>query len=125
MTFPKLSDKDRDILDLHLDAMTTVRRPGLVDLLVMGAMNDVPVVETPGKLKNAAWRTLHSDMAMTYFDESERVRAEGGSQVETVRAYVKRIAAAYREAFDKDFPIEALSFTLGDEPESVDIWRTK
>lgn len=122
-TFPALTDAERALFDLHLAAITRVARPGLCDLLLSGEMNDLPVVES-GKIKNAAWRTLHADAAMTYTDESVRGRAAGASQVETVRAYLKRINTAYEEAFGEAFPVAAVALTVGDDPTTVDLWRT-
>lgn len=128
MTFPKLSATKIAEFEMYLAAESYVSRPALVDLLLGGGMNDIPVVEAPGKIKNAAWRTLHSDYAMTYTDESPRKRSGSASQVEAVRAFVKRIAKVYSDpdGFNGGtFPSDALALTAGDDEGTVDIWRTR
>jgi hypothetical protein len=128
MTFPKLSASKIAEFELYLDAESYVSRPSLVDLLLGGGMNTLPIVEAPGKLKNAAWRSLNADMAMTYTDESPRKRSGKASQVEAVRAFVKRIARVYGDpdGFNGGtFPSDAITFTAGDEDGTVDIWRTR
>lgn len=123
-TFPKLNKNDRELFDLHLASMVRVERPELVSLM-LGGLNDSPIVDVPGKIGNAAWRNLHADEAIVYSDESSRSRQDGGSQVETVRAYVKRIAQAYADAFGKEFPLDAFKLTAGDDSGTVDIWRIR
>lgn len=118
----KLSASKRAEFDMHLAAMTRVSRPELVDILLGGMIDAMPIVETPGKLKNAAWRTLNAEDAIVYSDESNRKRAAGGSQVETIRAYIKKIREAYAECFGQAFPHD-VALTLGDDPTTVDIWR--
>lgn len=124
-TFPVLTKAEREVLDLHLESITKVSRPGLVDGM-MGGLNAAPIVDKPGKIGNEAWRTLHFAMAFAYEDESNRNRTQSnaGPQVETVRAYIKRIASAYNEAFGEVFPIDAIKLTLGGNG-TVDIWRVR
>ena len=118
----RLSAKDRGYFDMVLASMTRVERTGLVDWLLDGGIDDAPIIEEPGKIKNAAWRTLHANEATVYEDESTRSRKAGASQVETVRAYLKeRIEVAYVEAFDEPFP-HRIACTAGDKS-GVDLWR--
>lgn len=128
-TFPTLTNAERALLDMHLSAITTVVRSGLVDLLC-GGMNDAPVILTPGKVGNEAWRNLHAAECIPYDDESSRTRQSGGSQVETVRAFLKRLAIAWNDpemgAFpgEPDLPINALKLTDGGD-NTVDLWRVR
>jgi hypothetical protein len=126
-TFPKLTKVYRQNFDLHLAAITLVARPNLSDLFVGGGMNNAPVIETPGKVGNSAWRTLHATECVTYEDESEReVKTDAaGSRAETLRAAIKKIAIAYKNATGEDYPaLDAFKLTV-DDFGNVQIWRTR
>ena len=123
-TFPKLNKADRETFDLYLESMVKVSRPTLVALM-LGGMNSAPIVESPGKIGNAAWRKIHAAECVEYADETSRSVSAGSSQVETVRAFiVKRIAGAYREAFGTEFPSDAVKLTLS-ENGTVQLWRVR
>lgn len=111
-----------DIFDLTLASMTRVERPILVNTLL--TLGDRPIVAEAGRLKNAAWRTLNADLAVVYTDESGRSRKAGASQVETIRAYIKKVKAAWEEAYGEAFPYD-VALTVGDDPTTVDIWRVR
>jgi len=125
-TFPVLNKAQRSNFDLHLAAITTVARPGLSDLMVGGGMNAAPVIATPGKVGNAAWRALHSAECVVYVDESTRtVKTDApGSRVEKLRAAIKRIALAYSESTGESFPVDAVKLTVNTEG-NVEIWRVR
>lgn len=117
----RLTAKNRGWFDMVLASMTRVQRVGLVDWLLDGGIDSAPIIEEPGKIKNAAWRALHAGEATVYEDESARSRKPGASQVETVRAYLKKIEQAYAEAFGEAFP-HKVALTDG-ENGRVDLWR--
>lgn len=123
--FPKLAKAKRTKVAEYLKVITRVQRPELVELVLDGSLRTLTPIPV-GQVKNAAYLAYNAEKGKTYTDESGRGRnAENvRSQAETVRAYLKRIVAAFEVVTGESFPLRDLAVTPG-TPGTVILWAVE